>query len=1164
MAGAFAHAQIRGQAVERLSAESENQRQQAAAFALAHGLSLREEHADGTVRELMGVSESGEPLFLTTMNRDAAISIGADILQAAPYSLDGAGLTIGMWDGGAGRISHQEFQGRMFNINGAGAITHATHVGGTLIAAGIDPRARGMAPAALVDSYDWNDDLAEMTAAAAALPNEPGKIALSNHSYGFIRGWQFDGGKGGFVWYGPAGANASGFDPNFGAYNFRAALNDGLVYNAPYFLPFWAAGNDRSDNPATGNPVFLTPSATTSVAYDPALHPPGDAVYRNGFRTISDDGIAKNVVTVGAVTEAVVNGLRDPSVANMTGFSSWGPTDDGRIKPDVVAKGAGVFSPSAGSNSSYATLNGTSMASPNAAGGAALLLQQYGTLFPGNAPLASTLKGLLIHTADDLGNPGPDYRFGWGLVNVEAAANHIAAQAADPASPRMLEDTITSGDGSVFYEFAWDGFSPIRATLVWTDPPANPASVAEDRTPRLVNDLDLHIEDPEGNRHDPWVMPFVGTWTVESMNLPATRGRNATDNVEQVLIEDPSLPGIYRAVVSHTGPLTNSAQTYSLLISGVSGEALPLSLTSIAPAKGLSGDTVQILFRGTGFSAESVFRLTHPALADLTGSDVIFSGLGATVSFDLSGQPPAIWTAEVQNNDADAVTLKGAFEVRFPVFAENFEAIQPGWITESEIASNDWFLITGLAQSPPISVYVEGIATRSLTNLYSPVFAIPAGATNLRLSFWQWRGFNGNNHAGKLEYTLDGQNWTDVAASGSGVTFLQNGYNGTVNNTGGNPNNRNPFQGQSAWVNSTSSFEESILQFDPAIFGGQTVAFRWRHATNQGTAATGWVIDSILFLADNIFPDPLPVALSITPPTATLFYDGEIQFAAAVTDQYAEPFDPAPGEIIWSASGSNTISANGLFLADTVGGPFTIEATLGSLTATATVDVDPAPATVILTDLLQAFDGSPKPVSVTTEPAGLSVDVLYDGLAHPPSEVGIYSIVATITDARYVGSVSDNLEIFALATTGDPLETWIAEFFPDAADPEDPIDPRVDHNGSGWATLADLAFGNDPSVLANERFVPAVESTLAEDVFTYPLTLRAFEVLSVEVVYTHDLVNWNPVESVPGADVQHVPGGFREGGESVEQVDRITIRLPRFPGLPRLFRIDLTYDPHGS
>ena len=144
---------------------------------------------------------------------------------------------------------------------------------------------------------------------------------------------------------------------------------------------------------------------------------------------------------------------------------------------------------------------------------------------------------------------------------------------------------------------------------------------------------------------------------------------------------------------------------------------------------------------------------------------------------------------------------------------------------------------------------------RSLTNLYSPVFAIPAGATNLRLSFWQWRGFNGNNHAGKLEYTLDGQNWTDVAASGSGVTFLQNGYNGTVS-SGGNPNNRNTFQGQSAWVNSISAFEESILQFDPVVFAGQTVALRWRHATNQGTAANR--------LGDRLHPSSSPTTFSRT------------------------------------------------------------------------------------------------------------------------------------------------------------------------------------------------------------------------------------------------------------------------------------------------------------
>ena len=114
---------------------------------------------------------------------------------------------------------------------------------------------------------------------------------------------------------------------------------------------------------------------------------------------------------------------------------------------------------------------------------------------------------------------------------------------------------------------------------------------------------------------------------------------------------------------------------------------------------------------------------------------------------------------------------------------------------------------------------------------------------------------------------------------------------------------------------------------------------------------------------------------------------------------------------------------------------------------------------------------------------------------------------------------------------GDPLELWIAEFFSPRQIPKPPIDPRADHNGSAWATLADLAFGNDPSVLTTERFGPGSgEITLAEDIFTYPLTPRALDLLSVEVLISHDLITWDSVESVAGADVQHVPGGFREGG----------------------------------
>lgn len=86
-----------------------------------------------------------QPLYLTTQNSAAAISTGANLLRPSPYSLSGGGVTVGMWDSGAGRSSHQEFDGRMVVIDGAASTDHATHVGGTMIASGAVASARGMA-----------------------------------------------------------------------------------------------------------------------------------------------------------------------------------------------------------------------------------------------------------------------------------------------------------------------------------------------------------------------------------------------------------------------------------------------------------------------------------------------------------------------------------------------------------------------------------------------------------------------------------------------------------------------------------------------------------------------------------------------------------------------------------------------------------------------------------------------------------------------------------------------------------------------------------------------------------------------------------------------------------------------------------------------------------
>jgi hypothetical protein len=122
----------------------------------------------------------------TTFNVNAADTTNTDQLQpggALGLNLTGAGLTVGVWDGGAVRATHQEFTGRVVSGDGAPNLDdHATHVAGTIGASGVNPAAKGMATGVSIRSYDWNNDLAEMTAVAS-------QLVASNHSYGLLAGW---------------------------------------------------------------------------------------------------------------------------------------------------------------------------------------------------------------------------------------------------------------------------------------------------------------------------------------------------------------------------------------------------------------------------------------------------------------------------------------------------------------------------------------------------------------------------------------------------------------------------------------------------------------------------------------------------------------------------------------------------------------------------------------------------------------------------------------------------------------------------------------------------------------------------------------------------------------------------------------------------------------
>lgn len=486
---------------------------------------VRKEFLNGRIIELQYLDENFMPVFYETRNSGAAKTTSVNQLHPMgrlQLYLTGNIMTAGIWDGGRVDPDHQELTSRVKLKDSGIQSNHATHVGGTIIAKGITKNAMGMAPDAELHSYDWNNDLSEMATAAA------NGLLISNHSYGIALGWGLDNGV--WKWYAHPDST---YDYRFGYYSNTSKALDQITFNAPQYLIIWAAGNDRTD-------------------YGDSSRPPDGP-----YNSIGPAAVAKNVMAVGAVhklTQAYAN----PSDIIMSNFSSWGPANDGRIKPDIV--GAGVQLYSTISNNSYASYSGTSMASPNVTGSLLLLQQLFKYLSPDKSYMkASTLKGLAIHTTHEAGDfPGPDYQYGWGLLNTEMAARMLLFR----DNTNFFVNEMTLAHGEVFeLEFESDGSGDIVATISWTDPPANPVSPALSKsTIMLVNDLDLRIYNEAGNvTYSPWIL------NPQVPSSPASKGDNVRDNVEKITISAPAA-GQYILKVSHKGELKNGTQDYSLLL----------------------------------------------------------------------------------------------------------------------------------------------------------------------------------------------------------------------------------------------------------------------------------------------------------------------------------------------------------------------------------------------------------------------------------------------------------------------------------------------------------------------------------------------------------------------------------------------------------------------
>ncbi len=381
-------------------------------------------------------------------------------------------------------------------------------------------KARGMAPNATLLSYDWGNDTEEIAEAI-----EENNLLIFNHSYS---------------WY---ANNLSEYE--FGKYTRFAYDLDKIANDAPYYLHVKAASNDRNDR-------------------DPKRY---NYLRNGGYDILYREGVAKNILTVAAVEK--VDNYSSPSSVKMSSFSNWGPTDDGRIKPDISGNGVGVYSATDKGNNTYVFKSGTSMASPNVSG-SLLLLQQYYKRLNGFYMHAATLKGLTLHTALEAGrNPGPDYEYGWGLLNAEKAAETIKHN----GELSLIKEVELDNNEVYSFKVRKNSINePLMVSISWNDEASSVNlfdNILDNRTPVLVNDLDVRVKDSENKEYLPWKLD------PEKPSAGATKGDNIVDNIERVEIEKGAEGEVYTVTVSHKGQLARNRQAVSVVVTGgrmVSGD----------------------------------------------------------------------------------------------------------------------------------------------------------------------------------------------------------------------------------------------------------------------------------------------------------------------------------------------------------------------------------------------------------------------------------------------------------------------------------------------------------------------------------------------------------------------------------------------------------------
>lgn len=596
----------------------------------------------------------------------------------------GEGIKYTIFDGGriyephiafnnaTGRITNKETATNAYSSHATGVASIIGAKSSPLTATSngvtISGNAIGIAINSTMDSYRFASTIlpgnaTESTVFQKIVIAQP---KISNHSYGVNPGWTYGTTGAGYPnngWYWNGNYLSGNNYDLMGSYYINDQDYDAIVYNNPSYTIVKSAGNYFAFGPGysgtTTNAYYAT--TTNYVAYPAGAAPAANC--SQGFDCIGYGSLAKNIIVVGATNVISTNNYKYTTSTDVVkaSYSNAGPRDDGGIKPDISAPGTSIWMASSADtvigSEEWQIESGTSMAAPQVAGIIGLWTQIHKSLF-NNAELnAAASKTLMVHSALEAGNVGPDPWFGWGFIDAKKGAELLVGKSNNTAI--FNNETLTSGVTNSKTVKA-SGSEPLKVTISWIDPEYKITSnqwstLYNYRVSRLINDLDVRIIDTTTNTsYQPWKLDAVNPMT------PATKGDNTVDNVEQVVLDNPVAGRNYRIEVTNKGTLLNNAATpvltpqdYSIIVTGFS-EVLGTkdvinSASGIVVSPTLTKDFVKVL-KAPSKSTFNVYDLSGKKLQ--SGKTE-----GGEASVNLSSYSNGVYIIEI-NTGKDVISKK--------------------------------------------------------------------------------------------------------------------------------------------------------------------------------------------------------------------------------------------------------------------------------------------------------------------------------------------------------------------------------------------------------------------------------------------------------------------------------------------------------------------------